>query len=105
MVAVNLCVKCVVLDDVLIIVGAKQTIVANKTEEHWKLNDVCVYVCVYMTLLQCSTCSQVKSSARTLFKYNIKLLLYINIAEEQKIETVKPQILLAGDAKYFYQGI
>ena len=40
--AVNLCVKGVVLDDVLIIVGVKQTIVANETEEHWKLNDVCV---------------------------------------------------------------
>ena len=45
---VNLCVKGVVLDDVLIIVGSKQTIIANETEEHWKLSNVCVCVCVFV---------------------------------------------------------
>ena len=39
--AVNLCGKGVVLNDVLVVVGSKQTIVTNKTEEHRKLSGVC----------------------------------------------------------------
>ena len=42
--AVNLRVKGVVLYDVLIVVGSKQTVVTNETEEHWKLIGVCVCV-------------------------------------------------------------
>ena len=42
--AVNLCAEGVVLHDVLIIVGSKETVITNETKEHWKL---CVCVCTW----------------------------------------------------------
>ena len=59
--AVNLRVKGVVFYDVLIVVGSKQTVVANETEEHWNCC-VCVHVCI---------CYIVRGPFRKLFKWGV----------------------------------